>query len=118
MSKTHKTHQNFLSSDRIYTCTTCHTHLARHEDLISKAFQGRHGRAYLFSRVTNVSLGPKEDRVLITGVHSVKDIRCDVCSNVVGWKYVFAFEKSQKYKENKYIVEKAMISKENQWDEP
>ncbi|KAG9295366.1 hypothetical protein G9A89_013395 [Geosiphon pyriformis] len=113
-----KTHQTFLSADRIYTCTSCHAHLAKHDDLISKAFQGRHGRAYLFKKVTNVSLGPKEDRLLITGVHSVKDILCNVCKHVVGWKYVFAFEKSQKYKENKYIVEKAMIAKENQWDEP
>ena len=30
---------------------------------------------------------------------------------------VFAFEESQKYKEGKYIVERAMITKENQWDE-
>ncbi|CAG8488471.1 3464_t:CDS:2 [Paraglomus brasilianum] len=74
----------------------------------------------------NISLGPKEDRLLITGLHSVKDIRCNVCTQVVGWKYinnrtllfkVFAFEESQKYKEGKYIVESAMITKENQWDE-
>ncbi|RUS27605.1 hypothetical protein BC938DRAFT_483003 [Jimgerdemannia flammicorona] len=46
-----KVYQTYLSSDRVYTCTTCHTHLARHEDIISKAFQGRHGRAYLFNEV-------------------------------------------------------------------
>ncbi|CAG8565624.1 9548_t:CDS:2 [Paraglomus occultum] len=101
----------------IYACTTCHTHLAKHEDLMSKAFQGRHGRAFLFGSVENISLGPKEDRLLITGLHSVKDIRCNVCAQVVGWKYVFAFEEAQKYKEGKYIVERAMITKENQWDE-
>jgi hypothetical protein len=32
-----------------------------------QAFQGRHGRAYLFSSVVNVAAGPKEDRLLITG---------------------------------------------------
>ena len=31
----------------------------------------------------------------------------------LGWKYVEAFEESQKYKEGKFILEKAMIVKED-----
>ncbi|CAG8472569.1 10611_t:CDS:10 [Cetraspora pellucida] len=112
-----KDYQTFLDSERIYTCSKCHTHLAEHGELISKAFQGRLGRAYLFNAVENVCLGQKEDRTLITGVHTVKDISCIGCNTVVGWKYVHAFQDDQKYKENKYIVEKAMILKENNWDE-
>jgi hypothetical protein len=50
------------------------SHLALHDELVSKAFQGRHGRAYLFGHVINVSLGPKEDRMLTTGLHTVCDI--------------------------------------------
>ncbi|CAG8578273.1 1918_t:CDS:10, partial [Dentiscutata heterogama] len=106
-------YQTFLDSERIYTCSKCHTHLAEHKELISKAFQGRLGRAYLFNAVENVCLGQKEDRTLITGVHTVKDISCIGCNTVIGWKYVHAFQEDQKYKENKYIVEKAMILKEN-----
>ncbi|RIB03531.1 yippee zinc-binding/DNA-binding /Mis18, centromere assembly-domain-containing protein [Gigaspora rosea] len=110
-----KEYQTFLDSERIYTCSKCHTHLAEHKELISKAFQGRLGRAYLFNAVENVCLGQKEDRTLITGVHTVKDISCIGCNTVIGWKYVHAFQEDQKYKENKYIVEKAMILKENNW---
>ncbi|CAG8498373.1 4454_t:CDS:2 [Scutellospora calospora] len=110
-------YQTFLDNERIYTCSKCHTHLAEHKELISKAFQGRLGRAYLFNAVENVCLGQKEDRTLITGVHTVKDISCIGCKTVIGWKYVHAFQEDQKYKENKYIVEKAMILKENNWDE-
>lgn len=53
-------------------------------------FQGRHGRAYLLSNVVNVTLGPREERVLITGLHTVADIHCTSCNAVIGWKYVRA----------------------------
>lgn len=36
----------------------------------------------------NVALGPKEERVLITGLHTVCDIACTCCGTVLGWKYV------------------------------
>jgi hypothetical protein len=47
----------------------------------------------------NVSLGPKEDRVLTTGLHTVCDIYCTTCEENIGWFYEQAFEESQKYKE-------------------
>jgi len=81
-------HQVYLTADQIYTCGCCHAHLSRNEDIISKGFQGRHGPAYLFKTVHNIALGPKEDRVLRTGLHSVADIACTVCQSVVGWIYV------------------------------
>ena len=89
----------------------------------------------------NVTLGPKEERLLITGLHSVADIHCTSCNTVIGWKYVRSFripldvthcwrasarrltvpsllleqvsavEESQKYKEGKFILEKGKIMK-------
>jgi len=32
-------------------------HLANHDELISKSFQGSHGKAYLFNSVVNVKCG-------------------------------------------------------------
>ena len=58
-----------------------------------------------------MTLGPREDRVLMTGLHTVCDIHCTTCESVLGWKYEVAFEESQKYKEGKYIIEKARILK-------
>jgi len=98
---------------RIYSCCNCRCHIAEHDDIISKCFQGRNGRAYLFGRVVNVLTGPKEDRQLMTGLHTVADISCFQCQEVLGWKYEKAYEESQKYKEGKYILEKAKIMKEN-----
>jgi len=36
----------------------------------------------------NVTLGEKEDRMMMTGLHTVADIFCVGCGAIVGWKYV------------------------------
>lgn len=38
----------------------------------------------------NVTLpkGPKEERLMTTGLHTVADIYCNQCLQIVGWKYV------------------------------
>lgn len=96
----------YLDGPRIYTCGECRTHLTSHDEIISKSFHGRHGRAYLFDMCVNVNIGPAEDRRLITGLHSVSDIFCKRCSTLIGWTYAKAYEPSQKYKEGKFIIEK------------
>ena len=84
-----------------------------------------------------MTLGPKEERLLLTGLHTVTDIYCTNCNTVLGWKYVScsqrqrssdscqhpspfpdcqplqeqAFEEREKYKEGKFIVEKAKVMK-------
>jgi hypothetical protein len=75
-----------------------------------QSFQCKNGRAYLFNNVVNVSVGEKEDRMMITGLHNVVDIFCVGCGSNVGWKYEFAHEKSQKYKEGKSVLELYKIS--------
>lgn len=34
--------------------------------------------------------GPAEQRLLLTGLHSVADIFCESCKTTLGWKYVSA----------------------------
>ncbi|KAK6296841.1 hypothetical protein J4Q44_G00329830 [Coregonus suidteri] len=84
-----KTFQAYLPScHRTYSCIHCRAHLANHDELISKSFQGSQGRAYLFNSVVNVGCGPAEERVLLTGLHAVADIYCENCKTTLGWKYV------------------------------
>ncbi|XP_063147168.1 protein yippee-like 2 [Candoia aspera] len=112
-----KTFQAYLPScHRTYSCIHCRAHLANHDELISKSFQGSQGRAYLFNSVVNVGCGPAEERILLTGLHAVADIYCENCKTTLGWKYEHAFESSQKYKEGKYIIELAHMIKDNGWD--
>ncbi|KAL2317132.1 hypothetical protein Fmac_031008 [Flemingia macrophylla] len=95
---------------KIYSCKHCRTHLALYEDIVSKAFHSRHGKAYLFSKVVNVSAGENEDRPMLTGMHTVADIFCVGCGSIVGWKYEIAHDKSQKYKEGKSVLERYKVS--------
>nr|GAT49723.1 predicted protein [Mycena chlorophos] len=48
------TYRRYLSGERVYGCSTCKTHLATIHSMISRAFNGQHGRAYLFDGVVNV----------------------------------------------------------------
>ncbi|KAL1544770.1 protein yippee-like [Salvia divinorum] len=95
---------------KIYSCKYCGTHLALSDDIVSKSFQSRHGKAYLFNKIANVTLGEKEERLMMTGAHTVADIYCVQCCSILGWKYEMAHEKSQKYKEGKSVLERFKIS--------
>ncbi|XP_039061478.1 protein yippee-like isoform X1 [Hibiscus syriacus] len=96
---------------KVYSCKHCKINLALVDDIVSKvSFQSRHGKAYLFSKVVNVSAGEKEDRMMMTGLHTVVDIFCIGCGSIVGWKYEFAHEKGQKYKEGKSVLERFKVS--------
>ena len=66
--RTAKTFRAYLPScHRTYSCVHCRAHLANHDELISKSFQGSQGRAYLFNSVVNIGCGQAEERVLLTG---------------------------------------------------
>ncbi|TIA90331.1 hypothetical protein E3P99_01617 [Wallemia hederae] len=102
------TYRRYIRSEAgAFGCVKCKTHLAALEHLESHAFQGQTGRALLFSNVVNYNLSKAEDRGMTTGVHTVADLQCRRCKLQLGWKYLFA----QKYKEGKYILEKARITK-------
>uniref|UniRef100_A0A2P2K6Y6 Protein yippee-like n=2 Tax=Rhizophora mucronata TaxID=61149 RepID=A0A2P2K6Y6_RHIMU len=94
---------------RFYSCKHCNTHLALADDIRSKSFQCRHGKAYLFDKVVNITVGKKEERLMMTGLHIVVDIFCVVCGSLVGWKYESAQDHSEKYKEGKFILERFQV---------
>lgn len=107
----------YIEGDNIYACKTCGIHLTAYNELISKVlllislfdekkigFQGtwRKGvsvqyrvrsfyprvfRKLGFIRI-NINLGQNEDRMLLSGLHTVCDIFCKGCLSLIGWKYV------------------------------
>jgi hypothetical protein len=103
----------YLEGPRVYSCAHCRTHLTNSDEIISKSFHGRSGRAFLFDHCVNVTVGKAQDRVLMTGLHSVCDISCKRCKTLIGWTYARAYESSQKYKEGKFIVEKINLYQED-----
>lgn len=92
-----------------YGCKFCKTHLALADDLISRAFYCQRGKAYLFNNVVNFTIGALEERLMLSGLHTVADIFCCRCGQIIGWKYEFAHERSQKYKEGKFVLERGRI---------
>ncbi|KAJ2523481.1 hypothetical protein GGI11_001454 [Coemansia sp. RSA 2049] len=101
--------QEFIESPSLYACIACKAHIARRDDVISRTFQGRLGRAFLTEAVVNEKLGGAEDRLLMTGMHTVCNLQCRSCGALLGWKYVRAHDKSQQYKEGRYVLEQSRI---------
>ena len=115
-------------------CAKCSTDVCLTSQIISKGFTGRHGRAYLVSPfpvlsgypqlskaandlcLPNTKTDPPSSRQLVTGLHTVSDVRCSFCSSMLGWKYDGAEEESQRYKVGKYILETKMICSSSNWE--
>ncbi|KAJ9136134.1 hypothetical protein P3X46_033242 [Hevea brasiliensis] len=97
---------------RCYRCRFCDTPLALADDVLSRTFNCRKGRAYLFNNVVNIMVGVVEERSMLSGFHTVEDIFCCCCGQLLGWKYVAAHDKGQKYKEGKFVLERWRIAGE------
>lgn len=134
--------QPFLSGNTSHLrCGRCLADLALSDQIVSKGFTGRHGRAYLVSpstsSVTSAALSATSARArkgalpnlpntythkpvprqLVTGAHTVSDISCAQCGSVLGWKYVAAAEEAQKYKVGKFILETKRVCRSSFWEE-
>lgn len=103
------TFREYLAGSRVFGCQKCRTHLATIELMLSRAFNGQHGRAYLFDHVVNVYTGDPVERQMTTGKHIVRDLHCVKCHQLLGWKYDYAYEETQKYKEGKFILERNLL---------
>lgn len=106
-----KEFQEYLDCSHVYACEVCKSHLTSQKYLISKAFSGRLGRAFLFEKIINFNLGNPQEKILLSGLYIIRDLYCKMCELIIGWKYEKAYEESQKYKEGKYIVERNQVVK-------
>ncbi|CAI2374734.1 unnamed protein product [Moneuplotes crassus] len=102
----------YIEADNKYKCLSCKAHLSAVDSVVSKEFKGSTGVAYLIEDVVNTFDGTSEERELMSGVHVVCDIFCVKCYSYVGWRYLKAYREDQKYKEGKFILERALLSKE------
>ncbi|KNA13177.1 hypothetical protein SOVF_119110 isoform A [Spinacia oleracea] len=98
---------------KAYRCRFCDSPLALAEDVLSRSFSCRQGRAYLFENAVNVTVGPEEDRLMMSGMHTVADVFCCGCGQLLGWKYMVARDKNQKYKEGKVVLERWRITEDS-----
>ena len=106
-----------LGGSRIFACAGCETPLTNRAELISTRFTGATGRAFLFNRVVNLRYSEVQDRVMLTGRHMVRDVSCKNCDAKLGWIYEFATEENQRYKEGRVILERALVTESESFDD-
>ncbi|CAA0831388.1 Protein yippee-like [Striga hermonthica] len=94
---------------RLFCCFRCRNIVAATDNIVNKQFVAGTKRAFLFSWVTNVSEGPKSDRLMISGKHMVSDVFCGDCGEILGWKYYEAYHENHKYKVGKTVLAKSKI---------
>jgi len=94
---------------KLFLCANCDASLTNREQLLSTRFTGATGRAFLFKKVVNLTFSEMQERQMLTGRHVVRDVSCKNCNTKLGWMYEFANEESQRYKEGRVILERALI---------
>jgi len=98
-----------LGGTKLFLCGNCDASLTNREQLISTRFTGSTGRAFLFKKVVNLQYSDVQERDMLTGKHHVRDVSCKNCGAKLGWFYEYADEDSQRYKEGRIILERALI---------
>jgi len=101
-----------LAAKKVYSCKSCGIHIADSRDAKSKNFTGKTGVAYFVENTVNVTEGEDIEKDLMSGKHVVAEITCNNCNSYIGWKYQKALTAANKYKEGKFVIEKASIVKE------
>lgn len=88
------------------------------EQLNSLRYYGQwyHSLVLLVWCSCNVVYGEKENRMLLTGLHTVVDVACKGCRSSIGWHYIHAYEHSEAYKIGMFVLEKVWLAKSDVWD--
>jgi hypothetical protein len=60
----------------------------------------------------NILLGRVEEKMMMTGYHTIANIYCSQCGEELGWKYLRVDHDSQKHKEGKFVIELVKMIKE------
>ena len=81
----------YLDCKKLYRCKKCKVHIVENKSIVSKNFHGKSGKAYLFNRLINIDCGAPEDKMLLTGLHTIKAVNCVKCKTIMGWTYVHAY---------------------------
>lgn len=54
---------------------------------------------------------------MLTGRHMVRDVSCKNCDAKLGWIYEFATEETQRYKEGRVILERALVMETDSFED-
>ncbi|XP_057593733.1 protein yippee-like 5 [Hippopotamus amphibius kiboko] len=103
-----------IGGTRLFSCANCDT---IRSELISARITAATDRAFLFNKVVNLQCSEVQDRDMLTGRHVVRDVSCRNCNSKLGWIHEFATEDSQRYKEGRVILERALVRESEGFEE-
>ncbi|ODV60307.1 yippee-like protein [Ascoidea rubescens DSM 1968] len=107
MGLRYSTYLEAVGNEKIYGCRSCKTHISVSSVILSKDYISENGRAYLLNNVINTieCVEDAEKIEMLSGVYLICKIKCHQCDKVLGWKYLFSYDKSQNFKVDKYVLE-------------
>ncbi|KAJ7188205.1 hypothetical protein C8R46DRAFT_1054036 [Mycena filopes] len=117
-----RTSRPLPSIPRALSCRTCKSCITSYNALLplsdippeSPGFRGFSGKASLFTDTYNVTLSTPKVELMGTGAHLLAEITCSKCTRYLGYKIVRAFERSESWKDSRFLLELAEL--ENPWD--
>jgi len=102
---------------RPLSCKQCKTIITSYNAVLpaslipseSRSFRGFSGKASLFTETYNTTLLPAKVQLMQTGAHLLAEITCSTCTAYLGYKILRAFEKTESWKESRFLLELAEL---------
>ena len=92
---------------KYYVCKECKRHLAAYDSIISKAFQGQSGQAYLFESAVNVTRG---QRWSVFADRAARRVISTVFTATARWGTMWMHTRKSKVQGRQVHSEKARMS--------
>ncbi|KAI0341325.1 yippee-domain-containing protein [Trametopsis cervina] len=97
----------------VYRCKGCNARITTKTSVVSWEFRGASGKAALAKEAENVSLADPTVLLMNSGVYRVQNSTCAECETPIGWKFVKATEKGEKWKEGHFCLELAHLREDS-----
>lgn len=101
---------NFFMPSRYYELKLG-TMLTKLSCTIKQNTGNKNSSVFLVSDVVNIIITEPKEKSLTTGRHIIRDIVCQSCNTVIGWKCEKAYELGEKYKEGRFVLVEALFRK-------
>lgn len=93
-----------------YRCKQCATPVSCKCDHVKGAnFHGKFGAAIFMYQVWNIQCDPPEEQNMQTGRYTIQTVNCSTCRTYLGWNYLHAHERLERYKEGRFCIESAQV---------
>ncbi|KAM3231909.1 protein yippee-like [Capsicum annuum] len=102
----------FNVSDRFYMCRICQNHVALCQDFSLNYSPVTGVTGGVFDEVVNVHVNEAEKQRQL-GPHTVADVYCNKCDNLLGWKFIEVFEEDPVARKDMVMLQMGKLQERN-----